>query len=356
VSFCPTAPRLVFLRRFAVACAALLLLVAPAPATAQVDAPVLLRTARGGGYLTLSPSGAVDSDRDRVLSNPRSHWTFEPVRGQDYFRIRNHGTGLFLYAAGSEIAAGPYLDRADYHWRVTRLRGYLQASQRYMSSYRLTNVASNQFFAALPRRGMWAPSAPEMQYNNQNWMLFDRGGNELDVAIESDRAVAERKRETKMRRLPQAHTGCYMGTTQAGVNESWFLLLPAENGFTLEELALDRGDQRHPGRGWYSTSTYTFSYVNGRFRNAYSNETFTFHYDIDNPSRTSQLRAQMDGAVASRSGRSQMYFYKVPLSSSVPRMRGTTRWRSCGDGCQQPWTTPPATIDDATCRDLMRRR
>lgn len=345
------------LRRLAVACVALiLLLVAPSPATAQVDSPVLLRTARGGGYLTLSPSGAVDSDRDRVLSNTRSQWMFEPVQGRDFFRIRNHGTGLYLYAAGSEIAAGRYVNRPDYHWTVTRLRGYLQSSQRYMSSYRLTNVASNQFFAALPRRGMWSQSAPEMQYNNQNWVLFDPNGTELDVAIESGRVVAERRRTTKMIRLAHAHTGCYMGTKQAGVDESWFMLLPAENGFTLEELAFDRGDQRHPGRGWYSASTYTFLYANGQFRSTYGDETFNFHYDIDNPSRTRQLRAQMNDAVASKSGRSQMYFYKVPLANSVTRMPGTTRWRSCGDGCQQPWTTPPVTVDDETCRDLMTRR
>lgn len=304
----------------------------------------------------MSPSGIVGSDRDRVLSNPRSHWTFEPVQGQDYFRIRNHGTGLYLYAAETEITAGPYLDRANHHWTVTRLRGYLQASQPYMSSYRLTNVASNQFFAALPRRGMWPQSAPEMQYNNQNWVFFDRNGNELDVAIESGRAIAERMRKTKMMRLAQAHTGCYMGTTQAGVDESWFLLLPSESGFTLEELAFDGGDRRHPGRGWYSTSTYAFSYTNGQFRNDYISETFNFHYDIDNPSRTSQIRAQMNNSVASKTGRSQMYFYKVPLANSVTRMRGTTQWRSCGDGCQQPWTTPPATIDYETCRDLMRQR
>lgn len=345
-------------RRLSVACVGLVLFALLAPtALAQIDTPVLLRTARGGGYLTLSPSGVVDSDRDRVLSNPRSHWFFERVPGRDVFRIRNHGTGLYLYASGSDIASGRDVHRADYHWRVERLRGYLRSSQRYMSSYRLINAASNQYFAGLPRRGMWAPSAPEMQYNSQNWVLFDPNGTELDVAIQSDREAGQERRRTMTMRLAQASGGCYMGTTNPGVDESWFLLTPTQDGFTLAELRYDAGDRRHPGRGWHATYDAEFEYADGAFRSTYGDERFAFHYDVENPSRTRQIRARNRNSVASsvRSG-TQTYYYKVPLASTVTRTPGTTRWTSCGPGCEQPWTTPPPTISDSECQRLMGQR
>lgn len=330
--------------------------------TAAIYGPYLLRTGRGGGFLTLRPTGELD-DRNNNAGDPAAHWFVEAIAGSDVFRIRNGGTDGYLYGQGGRAQVGTWTGSATYQWRLQR-RQFQYPGQPPQLLYRLVNAGSGAFLSLLPSMGLYPPGHPQMQANNQDWFMLDpASGNPVNAEILSARMLAERRRaaeerarQSAMMQVARANAGCYLGTTNPGVEEDWYLLRPKEGGFEMLRINFDSGDARHPGRGWYVAGwDSSFAIQDGSFIDERDGDTFFFHDDPVNPDRGRRLRAQRRSADASAdtpNGRTMLYF-RVPVSDSLPRQRGRTVWYPCGDGCRKPVTSPPLTPTAEHCQALM---